>query len=118
MAERWHCIFSFFGMQGSSDNMFGTKQAVTVIELKRLLVELREYRPDIHIRYRLLGEMWSVNFMLPIMVMENGLLLKDEYSQRLLSISDLSMIMQFELDDRFRDYQPLFHYDVVPFETF
>ena len=41
-----------------------------MLELKRLLVDLKEKRPDICVRYRLLGEMWGVNFMRVIHITE------------------------------------------------
>ena len=85
---------------------------VSVLELKRLLVELAEKRPNVCFRPRLMGEMWSVNFMRVVSTTEKGVLLCDEETNRFISVSDLSYIMQFELDNRFQNYQPHFHYEV------
>ncbi|HYC87552.1 MAG TPA: hypothetical protein VEB86_20100 [Chryseosolibacter sp.] len=76
--------------------------------------ELKERRPDIGIRYRLLGEMWMANFMTIIQLTKSGVLLRDDVNQKLFSLSDLSTIMQFELDSPFAGYQPFFHYEVQP----
>ena len=90
------------------------KGLVSVIELRRLLVELKEKRPDICFRYRLLGELWSQQFMRVMLVTEKGVILNEENSNKLGSISDLSNIMQFELDNRFQDFEPYYHYEVRP----
>lgn len=85
---------------------------VTVLELKRLLVELKEHRPDICIRYRLLGQMWARNFMRVVLVNDQGVVLSDQTSNQLITLQTLSQIMQFELDKPFQLFQPYFHYDV------
>lgn len=91
-----------------------TKTFVTVLELKRLLVELKDKRKDISIRFRLIGEMWKPHFLRIIDVTDNGLVVNDEANNTLLFLRDLSVIMQFEMDARFQAYEPHFHYDVVP----
>jgi hypothetical protein len=95
-----------------------SRSLISVLELKRLLVDLKEKRPDICVRYRLLGEMWVTNFMRVIHVSENGALLNDEHHNRLINLSDLSSIMQFEVDAPFQGFQPHFHYNVKPMSDF
>ena len=87
---------------------------VSVLELKRLLVELKDKRPDISIRYRLLGEMWAQHFMRILRITEKGVMLNDEASNKLVIITDLANIMQFEVDNRFQNFQPFYHYEVKP----
>ncbi|HYG03854.1 MAG TPA: hypothetical protein VD927_15505 [Chryseosolibacter sp.] len=87
---------------------------ISVADFKNLLSELKEKRPDICIRYRVLGEMWAHNFMSILFVSRKGAVLKDEISNRLMSVSDLSNIMQFELDKPFQGFQPYFHYEIQP----
>jgi hypothetical protein len=94
------------------------KNLVSVLELKRLLVDLRQKRQDICFRYRLVGEMWIVNAMRVMSVIEKGVLLNDEQNNKLVTISDLSMIMQFEIDAPFQGFQPHFHYHVKPMPDF
>ena len=86
---------------------------VAVLELRRLLIELREHRPDICIRYRLMGQMWAQSFVRIIGVTGEGVLLNDESSNRMIAIPNLSTVMQFELDKTFRSFEPHYHYDVV-----
>jgi hypothetical protein len=93
-------------------NTVRNKNLISVLELKRLLIDLKDKRPDICFRYRLLGEMWVTNCTSVLYVGDRGLLLNDEVSNKLISISDLSAIMQFELDAPFQGFQPHFHYDV------
>jgi hypothetical protein len=88
------------------------KTLISVIELKRLLIELRDKRSNACIRYRLMGEMWMQNFFRIIHVTEKGVVLNDEVLDRITVIHDLSMIMQFEIDTPFQGYQPYFHYEV------
>lgn len=89
------------------------KTLISVLELRRLLVDLREKRPDIRIRFRLLGELWTVNFMQVMRVNEKGALFFDDLLG-FLSVSDLNFIMQFELEKPFRGFQPYYHYEVTP----
>jgi hypothetical protein len=95
-----------------------SRSLISVLELKRLLVELKEKRPDICIRYRLLGEMWVVNFTRVIHVSEHGVLLNDERGNRLVNLTDLSSVMQFEIDAPFYGFEPHFHYNVKPMSDF
>ena len=90
------------------------QQAVGVLELRRLLFELKEHRPDICFRYRLIGQMWAPDFLRVIHLTDKGAILNDETSGKLIKILDISHFMQFELDKPFQNYQPYFHYDVVP----
>lgn len=90
------------------------KTLISAIELRRLMVDLKEKRPDICIRFRLLGEMWNVNFMQVIRISDKEVLLLDE-TNHLVSIHDLNFVMQFEIDKSFQSYQPYYHYEVTPY---
>jgi hypothetical protein len=92
------------------------KNLISVSELRLLLLHIRHERPDICIRYRLLGEMWGLNFMNIKHVTPKSLLLTNHFNNSFVLISDLSMIMQFELDNSFQGFQPHFHYDVQAYE--
>ena len=82
------------------------------------MVDLKSKRPDICIRFRLLGEMWEINAMRVIHVTEKGAILNDETRNKLISLSDLSAVMQFEIDAPFQGFQPHFHYNVRPMPEF
>lgn len=96
----------------NTKRMHEATKKVVILELRRLLVELKEHRPDICIRYRLLGQMWARNFHRVIQVTEEGVILDEETSGTVVTIRSLAQFMQFELDKPFQLYQPYFHYDV------
>ena len=85
---------------------------ITALELRRLLVKIKNKRPDMCVRFRLLGKMWFLHFMKIILITETGVILNDEISNKMFLIQDLSTVMQFEIDHRFQNYQPHFHYKV------
>jgi hypothetical protein len=88
------------------------------LELKRLLFDIKDKRNDICIRYRLIGEMWARNFMRVLAVKDHGTLLQNEKDGSLITIMDLSNIMQVEIDHSFLGYQPYYHYEVKPMAEF
>lgn len=61
-----------------------------------------------------MGAMWEQNFFRVIHVTDNGFFFKDPVNNRMISIPNLKMIMQFEVDGSVHTFQPNFHYDVVP----
>lgn len=77
------------------------------------MVDLLEKRPDICIRFRLLGELWHINFFQVIRVAGRGAILFDD-AHGLVSLSDLNFVMQFEIDRPFQGFQPYYHYEVTP----
>ena len=89
---------------------------ISVLELRRLLIELRDKRPDICVRFRLLGEMWFPHFMRIVLVTETGVILNNEVSNTLVKVSHLIQVMQFEIDRRFQNFMPHFHYNLRVFE--
>lgn len=93
-------------MQPTTDNQ------LSVLELRKLLHSLKDLRPDICIRFRLMGEMWQNNYLRIINVTEKGIVLNDEKANKLIFIQDLKNIMQFELEHSFQQYHPHFHYSI------
>lgn len=87
---------------------------VEVLQLRRLLYDLHSLRPDIGVRFRVMGEMWQPKYLHVFKVTEHGVALQDPDSRRLLLIPDLAQVMQFELENTFRQYDALLHYDVSP----
>jgi hypothetical protein len=88
---------------------------ISVVDLRALFQEITDKRPDICIRYRLIGEMWANYFMRVVSVRGNAVLLQNERDGKLVSIHDMANIMQIELDHSFSGYQPFFHYEIQPF---
>lgn len=88
-----------------------------MLELRRLLYELKDQRPDICVRFRLLAEMWQPNFMRVIKLTENGVVLLSERNSESVFIKDLREIVQFEIDARYQNYHPHNHYHMEPILT-
>lgn len=76
------------------------------------MTDLRDKRPDICIRFRLLGEMWFPYFMKIVRVGETDVILNNEVDKKLVRVPDLSYVMQFEIDERFQNFKPHFHYNI------
>jgi hypothetical protein len=93
-----------------------TDEKVTTSELRFLLRQLREKSPDTCMRFRLIGQMWNESFMNIRIVTDKGVVFQNcqDGSNQVTSISDLTNIVQFELENSFENYQPHFHYSVVP----
>lgn len=86
--------------------------SLNALELKQLLIQLVKL-PQICFRFRLLGEMWMVNMMHVTAVNEKTVLVYDEIETRY-HLVKINNIMQFEIDQRFQNFQPHFHYNVIP----
>jgi hypothetical protein len=90
---------------------------IQVLELRRLLYELKDQRPDISIRFRLLGEKWQASYARVIKLTEEGVVLLNEQNDQAAAVRDLREIVQFEVDSRYQNYQPHNHYSVEPSMT-
>jgi hypothetical protein len=89
------------------------RDGIAVVDLRRLMLDLKQHQPNTSVRVRLIGEMWFANFMRIIVVTESGMVLNDEGSNKVFAIADLSSIVQFEIDRHFVNYSPHFQYDVI-----
>src|SRR5215218_1557979 len=83
--------------------------SVSTLELKRLLFDLKEKRPDICVRYRVLGKFWMDNFMHVMSVGDRDVTFFDPTATRSHELTDLADVVQFELDKKFQKFQPHFH---------
>jgi hypothetical protein len=88
---------------------------VSVLELRRLLYELKDLRPDICIRLRFIGELWQQHYCTIALIGEKHLMLEEEHSHLPVYVPELTAIVQFELSNSFKHYQPHFHYTVAAF---
>lgn len=87
---------------------------VPALELRRLLFEIKDLRSDIHIRFRLMGEMWQSHHCRVVQLTEKGVVMFNDKENRLFFVADLNNVMQFEIDQPFQHFQPHFHYMVDP----
>jgi hypothetical protein len=99
-------------MRAFSEIVENNKSLISVLELKRLLIDIKSKRPDICFRFRLLGEMWAPQAMRVVQVTDRGVILNDEITDKVVNIPDLSSIIQFELDAPFQGFQPHYHYQL------
>src|SRR6186713_3033032 len=83
---------------------------ISVIELKRLIHELKDKRPDIGLRFRLTGQLWAPNFSQIENITDNEVYVLDTSKQRFLN--RLKDIIQFEIDSPFQAYRPFYHYKI------
>ena len=90
-----------------------TQVLVNSLELKRILIALSTYTKSICFRWRQIGEIWMKRHCRVIDVKDKMVVLLDEVDNRYYLVR-INSIMQFDLDERFQQFQPHFHYDVVP----
>jgi hypothetical protein len=90
------------------------KRAIPALELKRIIIDIHQYRVDVSVRFRLVGQLWQDQFTRVVNVTDDRVLLSDETHRRLISL-DLKDVIQFEIDGKFREIEPNFHYDIVLF---
>jgi hypothetical protein len=102
-------------MQWDRPVMTKTQNIISVLELKRILTTIIDNKLTVCIRFRMVGEMWQPNHMRILKLTEKGVLLNDEAKNKLVTIRDLSQVMQFELDSQLHAFQPHFHYEVSPY---
>ena len=100
--------FSFIDMEPGNDSPLKNDPKISVLEISRLLIELKDERPDICVRVRLIGN----NFCRLINVTETQVVLNDESKNKLMFLP-INEIMQFEIDRSFQNFQAHNHYDVV-----
>jgi hypothetical protein len=96
----------------NAESVSASQASMSSLQLKQLLINIKDHAPQTCIRYRLEGEMWLQQFVKVIMVNDHRVFVLDEAQDRLLSVP-ISPIIQIELDHTFRQYQPHNHYDVM-----
>ena len=90
------------------------QSSTPVLELRRLLFELKDFRPDVGVRFKLIGQTWQTNFSKVIKLTETGAILLDEKVERPYLLPDLIIVMQFELNAPFQQYEPYKQYTISP----
>jgi hypothetical protein len=94
--------------------MFVSRNYIPTMSLRGLLIDISIRKASVGFRFRLLGEMWKPNFMQIVKLTDRGAIFTDELTKEFVFVSDLSDIVQFEIDDRYQEYQPHHHYEVSP----
>ena len=93
--------------------MEATITVIPLNELRRLIFSIVQHESKTCIRYRTMGQLWNPNFMRIIKIEEDKrVLFHDESRKRIISLPDLSTIVQFELDSKYYPFEPNCHYQV------
>ncbi len=58
--------------------------------------------------------MWATNFMQVVDIQESSAVFYDEAIGEFVYVSSVSEIIQFEIDVRYMNFEPHFHYEVTP----
>lgn len=87
---------------------------IPLLELRRFLYELKDQRPDVCVRFRIIGEMWQSHFFKVVKLTESGAVLMNETTNQAMVIKDLREVVQFEIDSPYQNYQPHNHYTMEP----
>jgi hypothetical protein len=86
-------------------------------DLTRLLIQIKEFRTDVHVRFRILGKAWLKNFCRVFVVNETGIVLIDPIDSKVEIIPNFEDIVEFEIDCRFQQYNSYVPYQVVSFTS-
>lgn len=89
----------------------GSKQNIDIVELRRLLTDILDKRPDIAVRYRLIGQLWQNSFF-PVRRLTDKEVIFLNIGQQVFTKVLISDITQIEIDGSFQGYRPNFHYTV------
>lgn len=91
---------------------------ISLLEFKRLLSDIRNRRPDVRVRVRLLGKMWAEQFCAVDFLNDNQVVLFDQREDEYHYINNINDVAQFELECPFFGYDAFYHYDLSgPLET-
>jgi hypothetical protein len=85
---------------------------VSAAELRGLLADILINGPGTCVRFRLFGERWQEQFMRILNVTSREITLRNEATGQIEVVSNIGNVLQFEIDTKFRNYQPHFHYEV------
>ena len=91
---------------------FTTGDTISIDLLRKLLIQIKELMPEVHVRFRLMGQMWQKNFCRVFVVTETGIVLIDTVENKVEIIPNINQIIQFELDSRIQQYSPYNHYTI------
>jgi hypothetical protein len=85
---------------------------VSAAELRGLLADILVNSPSTCVRFRLFGELWQQQFMRIVHVTSREIILRSESTGQIEVVPNIGNVVQFEIDTKFRNYQPHFHYEV------
>lgn len=87
------------------------KDVISTVGLKHLLITLHGHT-DTRIRFRLIGRMWEDHFADIIQITDQEMIAIQSGENRQLRFVSVGDIVQFELEDRFQNFECFHHYTV------
>ena len=81
-----------------------SNENISPLELKLLAKSIISHKAKIRIKCLLAGGSWTNQFLSVMMVTERGLVLNDDASDKIKSISFIDQVVQFVLDKPFDNY--------------
>jgi len=106
-------IFISINFMDGRSQLARSSDTISLLELKRLLHDLKDTNADVDIRFRFLGQMWQSSFLKVFVVTDTGAVLFNRINSQVEIITNFADVIQFELDSRFQVYQPNNHYSVL-----
>lgn len=100
-------------MEPKSRTLNNNEDTITREDLRMILSQIKDFRPDVHVRFRLLGKTWQRNFCRVFVVSEAGIVLIDPIENKVEIVSNLGEITEFEIDSRFQHFSSYSQYQVV-----
>src|SRR3954468_16918841 len=97
--------------------MMKCERQISTMDFTKLLYEVRDHKPNVCIRFRRIGHMWASNFMQIVDIQESGAVFYDPVIGEFVYVHRMADIMQFEIDIRYMEYQPHFHYELIPINS-
>jgi hypothetical protein len=102
MESAWYMVLLFVYMK--SKELSVSADTVSSLELRFLMDSIVSQKANVKIKCLFEGRSWSGPFLSVLMVTEKGAVLKDESSDKILSIPFIDHVMQFVLDRPFDSY--------------
>lgn len=82
-------------------------------EFKKLLNSIAGNQDQIGLRFRSIDQFWHPNFLQIVKITDGaGVLFMDKTRNKLISLFDLSTVIQFELDGHMPPFEPNFQYEI------
>jgi hypothetical protein len=86
--------------------------SLSTLQLKKLLHDLKAHS-NACIRLRLIGRMWDNSFCHIHAVTDRGVILYKTSPAQMTEIGDVRQVIQFEIDRKYQNIQPHYHYGVT-----
>ena len=105
-------ILSITNMKKTKQIFPTSKEIISLLELKLLAASIIHQKASIRIKCLMEGGAWTSQFLSILMVTDRGLVLNDETTDKIKSISFMDHVVQFAIDRPFDNYHSDLAYPV------